>query len=247
MYRGLEMAQSARILTNVAQYYEYTRDPLPLLKYLPKIKGVSNLLLARQAIALALPSSDTAHGCLTGNDEADLFGMAIDPRYDTEMAFMSITAEAWRGFRDLGRAMAALGESEYGRELSGNATVLWSTFRRAMDRNIVPAPAPAPPLAPGAATSASAPAPEPASAPAPAPPSAAPCRPYVFGARGNHTCGELPTSSAPSQRDSESWRTYSEAMYSGALLRHEVADILAWHKTNPTSSGSSLKVGALSG
>ena len=27
MYRGLEMAQSARMLTNIAQYYEYTREP----------------------------------------------------------------------------------------------------------------------------------------------------------------------------------------------------------------------------
>ena len=137
--------------------------------------------------------------------------MAIDPRYHTEMAFISITAEAWRGFRDLGRAMTALGQHAYGRALSANATVLLSAFQRAMDRNLVPPPA----VSPAAAA-------------------AAPCRPYVFGARSNDTCGELPASSAPSERDSESWRTYSEAMYSGAMRAHEVADILAWHKTNPT-------------
>ena len=149
---------------------------------------------------------------------------------------MSITAEAWRGFRDLGRAMTALGTAErheemaaFGADLTGNATDLWATYRTAMRRNAVP------------------------SADGPASPA---CLPYVFGVRGNGTCGELPTAAphgvpitvlAPSERDSESWRTYSEAFYSGAMLRDEVAEILAWHKVNPTKSGSSLKGGALTG
>ena len=226
-YRGLEMAQSARILTNIAQYYEYTQDAKPLIKYLPKIKAVFGLLMKRRAAALELPSIDRAFGCLTGDDEADLYGTAIDPKYKTEMAFMSITAEAWRGFRDLGRAMTALGAVEshvesasFGADLVGNATDLWTTFRTAMKRNAVPSPDGAPA-----------------------------CLPYVFGTRGNSTCGELPTAAphgvpitvlAPSERDSESWRTYSEAFYSGAMLQDEVAEILAWHKVNPTESGSSL-------
>ena len=64
-YRGLEMAQSARILTNVAQYYEYTQDAKPLIKYLPKIQAVFGLLMKRRAAALELPSTDPAYGCLT--------------------------------------------------------------------------------------------------------------------------------------------------------------------------------------
>ena len=226
-YRGLEMAQSARILTNVAQYYEYTQDAEPLLTYLPKIRAVFGLLMKRRSAALELPSTDPAYGCLTGDDEADLYGTAIDPKYKTEMAFISITSEAWRGFRDLGRAMTTLGVAErheestaFGADLMGNATGLWQTFRTAMGRNAVPS---------GDGTPA--------------------CLPYVFGTRGNGTCGELPTAAphgvpipvlAPSERDSESWRTYSEAFYSGAMLQGEVAEILAWHKVNPTRSGSSL-------
>ena len=183
--------------------------------------------LKRRAAALELPSTDPAYGCLTGDDEADLYGTAIDPKYKTEMAFMSITAEAWRGFRDLGRAMTALGAAEshgesaaFGADLTGNATELWTTFRAAMKRNAVPSPDGAPA-----------------------------CLPYVFGTRGNGTCVELPTAAphgvpitvlAPSERDSESWRTYSEAFYSGAMLQDEVAEILAWHQVNPTESGSSL-------
>jgi hypothetical protein len=221
MYRGLEMAQSARMLTNFAQWYEYTRDFDPLIKYLPKIRAIAQLLLRRRDLALALPAADPAYGCLTGDDEADLYGTAIDPKYKTEMAFISITAEAWRGFRDLGRAMSAIGAaradteiSRLGRELSGNSTLLWATFRAAMSKNVLPG--------------------------------TPPCRPFVFGRRGQ-TCGELPPSSAPSQRDSESWRTYSEALYSGAILRSELEDILAWHKLKPTQRGSSLKAGALAG
>ena len=52
-YRGLEMAQSARILTNIAQYYEYTRDAKPLLRFLPKIKAVFGLLLKRRSVQRA--------------------------------------------------------------------------------------------------------------------------------------------------------------------------------------------------
>ena len=50
------------------------------------------LLMKRRAAALELEPSDLAFGCLTGDDEADLYGIAIDPKYKTEMAFMSITA-----------------------------------------------------------------------------------------------------------------------------------------------------------
>ncbi len=225
LYRGLEMAQSARMLTNIAQFYEYTRDSSLILKHLSKIEAVVELLLRRRALALALPPTDPAYGCLTGNDEADLFEIEIHPSTKTEMPFISITAEAWRGFRDLGRAMRAIGTavhnvtiSRFGSELSGNASLFWSTFRSAMEKNVVP----------GSTQG------------------AAPCRPYVFGARGG-TCGQLPPSAAPSERDSEPWRTYSEAAFSGAVLKTELSDILSWHKMNPTERGSSLKAGSLTG
>jgi hypothetical protein len=120
----------------------------------------------------------------------------------------------------LGAAESHQESAAFGTDLLGNATDLWATFRAAMKRNAVPSPDGAPK-----------------------------CFPYVFGTRGNGTCGELPTAAphgvpitvlAPSERDSESWRTYSEAFYSGAMMQDEVAEILAWHKVNPTESGSSL-------
>lgn len=71
------------------------------------------------------------------------------------------------------------------------------------------------------------------------------------------------TTSSP--RDSESWRTYSEAMYSGALDDQTIKEIIEWHQTHgscgkqpchdwnetdsnrPMLNGSMLKAGVPSG
>ena len=56
-------------------------------------------------------------------------------------------------------------------------------------------------------------------------------------------------SGAPSNRDSEPWRTYAEMLYSGALESRVVSEILAWHRTSQGDgvNGSRLKLGVLSG
>ena len=74
--------------------------------------------------------------------------------------------------------------------------------------------------------------------------SGAVCHPYVAGVP---ECGMLPH--APSNRGSEPWRTYSEAMYSGALTDDTMLDILHWHQTQQGTGvrGSRLKLGVLSG
>lgn len=53
----------------------------------------------------------------------------------------------------------------------------------------------------------------------------------------------------PSNRDSEPWRTYAEALYSGAIDPPVISEILEWHQTQQGSNvkGSRLKLGALSG
>ncbi len=52
-----------------------------------------------------------------------------------------------------------------------------------------------------------------------------------------------------SNRDSEPWRTYAEALYSGAIEPPVISEILEWHQTQQGSNvkGSRLKLGALSG
>merc|ERR1740117_1015091 len=70
------------------------------------------------------------------------------------------------------------------------------------------------------------------------------CFPYVAGIR---ECGMLPK--AASNRDSEPWRTYSEALYSGALNESVISEIVQWHnqKQGAGVRGSRLKLGVLAG
>lgn len=72
------------------------------------------------------------------------------------------------------------------------------------------------------------------------------CFPYVAGIA---ECGELPKESAPSNRDSEPWRTYAETLYSGAIDDNITAELLEWHQTKQGNgvAGSRLKMGILSG
>jgi hypothetical protein len=61
-YRGLEMAQSARSLTLIAQYVQRTGDGALPLKYFLKIQGIVSLLRKRRAKALLLPKTDPSYG-----------------------------------------------------------------------------------------------------------------------------------------------------------------------------------------
>ena len=88
-YRGLEMAQTGRMLTMVSMYTDYTGDPTPLLEYLPKVKALAQLLLDRHAAARqAVAPSDPAFGMITGNDEADLWELTISNN-KTEVCFQN--------------------------------------------------------------------------------------------------------------------------------------------------------------
>lgn len=111
LYRGLEMSQHGRMLTNIAQYYAYTQDGQLLLKHLDKIKGIVWMLRQRRASALATwPTNDSRYGMPTGNDEADLFWTTVGHRTNaTELPFISIAAEMWRGFRDCGEVLSIIG------------------------------------------------------------------------------------------------------------------------------------------
>jgi hypothetical protein len=98
-YRGLEMAQSGRMLTLFAQYYRYTRDSATLLRYFDKIQGIIMLLRGRRAQTAASPGP--LKGMPIGHDEADLFVTWAEENpsgnHSTELPFYSIAAEFWRG------------------------------------------------------------------------------------------------------------------------------------------------------
>ena len=115
-YRGLEMAEVGRMLTQVAMYYRYTGDSF-FIDYIDKINGSVNMLMSRYQNALKLPSNDSAYGIITGNDEADLWRVTIGGGH-TEYPFYSISAETIRAFNDLGSVLIDIGKEKSKPDLS---------------------------------------------------------------------------------------------------------------------------------
>ena len=72
MYRGPELAQYGRMLTQAAQLYRQVGDADLLLKHSRKLIDISNMLLARRRDAEALPHSDPSYGMIRGQDESDV-------------------------------------------------------------------------------------------------------------------------------------------------------------------------------
>ena len=142
-YRGPEIAQYGRMLTCLAQYYDFTADAELLIKYEQKIGGIVSILLSRRETALELSEDDPAYGMIAGWDEADTYDM---PRsmFDCERPYFSNNTEAWRGFRDLGRTWVEIGEKldrddlvARGKRLLGEAESLRGDIDIAIERSIV--------------------------------------------------------------------------------------------------------------
>jgi hypothetical protein len=142
-YRGPEIGQYGRMLTILARQYDLTGDEGILLEEAGKIEAIVGLLGERRGIGLARPASDPAHGLLPGRHEADIsFDTVTLGTEDYEQPYFSNSTEAWRGFRDLGRAWQALGHRradgglvERGSWLVEEAAALRSDIDRALRRS----------------------------------------------------------------------------------------------------------------
>ena len=138
-YRGLEMAEVGRMLTQVAMYYTFTGDSF-FVDYMDKINGSVNMLMSRYQNALKLPSTDPAYGIITGNDEADLWQTTVGGGY-TEYPFYSISAETVRAFNDLGSVLKDVGtkQSKPDLDVLGNdmikiAPSIMTNLRKSLDK-----------------------------------------------------------------------------------------------------------------
>eukprot|EP01051_Picozoa_sp_SAG22_P007445 SAG22_NODE_525_length_9470_cov_21.475936_1_plen_658_part_00 len=222
-YRGLEMAESGRMLSLFAQYWRYTRDAEPLLKHFRKIQGIVVLLTGRRDRALAAfpATTDPRHGMAAGHDEADLFvtwaNNYVSGNHTTELPFYSISAEFYRGLVDLGAAWEEIGR------LHSNKTVAAAGSAMA---------AAAPPLLADLRASMA------ASHKLAVGLGADTCWPYVAGTA---SCSELDPQA--SIRDSEPWRTYAEMAWSGALEPAVLADVIEQSRNH----NKSMRLGMLSG
>jgi hypothetical protein len=221
-YRGLEMHQQGRMLTLLALYHSYTGDAELLLNHSTKISGVIGMLRERRNRALALPTSDYAWGMPTGNDEADsgistfecmtTVGSGAEIDYPngtcvTELPFVSIAAEMYRGFLELGRVYSAIGASPSqpqpalaaeGARLLSEAAALHSDLVAAMRRSSFP------PRSPGGPRQ----------------------YPHVFGWEMEHDGPRNVKGYRPPTVDVfVQYRTFPEVFYSSALPLDVMADI----------------------
>lgn len=142
LYRGPETGQFGRMLTVVAEYANYGGDPQILLRRRSRIDGVAKLLLLLRAKAQLLPKSDPAFGMIAGWSEADA---CLDPDPSRYMQpYFSNSAEAVRGFRDIGRVWERIGAetknprlSAWGDHLVHESEALRLDLRLALQRSIL--------------------------------------------------------------------------------------------------------------
>lgn len=124
-YRGPELGQYGRMLANLAQFYEYTGDDELLLRHDQKVKAIVRILMDRREAAKKLPLDDPAYGMIAGRHEADISFFAHNlGTLDYERPYFCNSAEAWRGFRDLGRAWVTLGQQRGDAELVARGETL---------------------------------------------------------------------------------------------------------------------------
>ena len=142
LYRGPETGQYGRMLTLVAEYANYTGDSKLLLSYRRRIDGVTKLLLSMREKSLKLPADDPAHGIIVGWSEADACLDPDPPRY--MQPYFSNSAEAARGFRDLGEVWQRIGKQNgqqgliaWGRRLTEESTAMQKDLQTAISRSIL--------------------------------------------------------------------------------------------------------------
>lgn len=124
-YRGPETGQYGRMLTNLAQYAEYSGDYEIFERYDRRIRAILAILQGPLETARALPESDFAHGMIRGRQEADSSFVTADLALnDYEQPYWNNSAEAWRGMRDLSRVWTHLANQLSDDALASEALVL---------------------------------------------------------------------------------------------------------------------------
>ncbi len=142
-YRGPEIGQYGRMLTVLAQHWSFSRDDSMLRRHEEKVRAIADLLLERREDALRRSSDAADYGMIAGRHEADIsFDTPTLGVLDYERPYFSNSAEAARGFRDLGRALRLAGRIdgrdgwlETGLRLGEEGDALAADLRRSIERS----------------------------------------------------------------------------------------------------------------
>jgi hypothetical protein len=142
-YRGPQMGKYGASLTCLGLYHDYTGDGSLLLRHRGKIDAIADMLMARWRAARQLYPSDPAYGMICGYHEADINFLTpnvCELNYDRP--YLSNTAEAWRGIRDLSRAYEAMASAgaddafrQRGRELADAADAMCEDARHGVENS----------------------------------------------------------------------------------------------------------------
>ncbi|HKS82294.1 MAG TPA: hypothetical protein VJR23_12390 [Candidatus Acidoferrales bacterium] len=106
--RGPEIGQYGKMLTEVARYWDLTKDDRLMRKHQKKIEAIVNLFFQLRKESKQVPTGDISYGIIRGWAEHDS-SLKIDP-YQYMQPHFSNNAEAARGFHDLGNAWIAMGK-----------------------------------------------------------------------------------------------------------------------------------------
>ena len=135
----------------IASFYrncprEDTRcDPKLVLDHLKDLQGAMGILRKRRAKGMLLSKTDPAYGLPFGNDEADLWHRTTE-KVDgqrTELPYLSIAAEMYRGFHDLGETLVVIGKwyqqpaaVTEGHKMQTEAAALLTDLRTSLARTV---------------------------------------------------------------------------------------------------------------
>jgi hypothetical protein len=223
LYRGPETGQYGRMLTVLAQYVNNGGDPLLLIRHRSRIDGITRLLLHMREKAKQLTPDDPAYGMLAGWSEADASLDPDPPRY--MQPYFSNSAEAARGFRDLGKVWIRIGARthsaqmvRWGTRLTRESRELQTDLQNAIARSLLHEGSQA-------------------------------ILPSIAGVKEPF---HIVVPRDPTDPQFRSYRAYIEMMYSGLLTRQEVEQIVNYRRTHhdvilgiPTAYG--FKTGDVAG
>jgi hypothetical protein len=124
-YRGPEMGKYGVMLTCLAQYCDYTRDYSLLLEHDQKVKAIATVLVGRWEESRQLDSGDPAFGMIKGHHEADINFLTPNVNtLDYDQPYLSNSAEAWRGLRDIASSWLWVGQVRKDAEMTERAEAL---------------------------------------------------------------------------------------------------------------------------
>jgi hypothetical protein len=142
VYRGPGTGQYGRMLTVIAHYYRLTRDDSLLMRHRSRIDALATVLLELRTAATSMPREDVGYGLIAGWSEADSCLEAEPDRY--LQPYLSNSAEAVRGFGDLGAVWDRLGRAResaeltaWGARLMAESSALLADLRTAIGQSML--------------------------------------------------------------------------------------------------------------